>query len=121
MKNDHFSLLASSSTAGRTIHIERKIEELGLELPPPAPPRANYTSACFSGNHLYLSGHLPFDTAGTSLTTGKIGQDGRDVEYGYQAARQIGLGLVSTIKDQLGDLDRVEKVVKVGEIDRDEQ
>jgi enamine deaminase RidA (YjgF/YER057c/UK114 family) len=99
----------------RFLHIEKRIEELGFQLPPPAPPRANYNSVCWSsgGTVLYLSGHLPFNTAGTELTKGRIGEGGRDVEYGYQAARQVALGLVATLKDQLGDLDRVEQIVKV--------
>lgn len=99
--------------AVRFVHIEKRIEELGLELPPPAPPRANYNSVCWSGDLVYVSGHLPFNTAGTELTKGRIGDGGRDVEYGYQAARQVALGLVATLKDQLGDLDRVVQVVKV--------
>ena len=99
----------------RFLHIEKRIEELGFQLPPPAPPRANYNSVCWSSGDtvLYLSGHLPFNTAGTELTKGRIGEGGRDVEYGYQAARQVALGLVATLKDQLGDLDRVEQIVKV--------
>ena len=62
---------------------------------------------------LFMSGHLPFKHDGKTLITGRIGEDGRDVEYGYQAARQIGLNLVATLKEELGDLDRVEKIVKV--------
>lgn len=110
------SSTSSTTTAGgiRFIHIEKRIQELGLNLPPPAPPRANYNSVCWSGDLIYVSGHLPFNTAGTELTKGRIGEGGRDVEYGYQAARQVGLGLVATLKDQLGDLDRVKQVVKVG-------
>ena len=46
--------------------------------------------------------------------TGRIGENGRDKEYGYQAARYAGLNIISTLKAQLGDLDRVEQVVKVG-------
>jgi enamine deaminase RidA (YjgF/YER057c/UK114 family) len=63
---------------------------------------------------LYVSGHLPFQLDGT-LMTGKIGDDGgRDVQYGYQAARWAGLNIISTLQAQLGgDLDRVEKIVKV--------
>jgi len=103
----------------RFLHVEKRLEELGLELPPPAPPRANYNSVCWSSGNtiLYVSGHLPFNTAGTELTKGRIGEGGRDVAYGYQAARQVGLGLVSTLKDQLGDLDRVEQVVKASKWD----
>ena len=102
-------------TTTRWIHIEKHIEELGLELPPPAPPRANYNSVCQGpgSNMMFLSGHLPFENDGKSLVTGRIGEENRDVDFGYQAARRVGLGLIATLKDQLGDLDRVEKVVKV--------
>lgn len=101
--------------ARRWIHIEKRLEELGLELPPPAPPRANYNSVCQGpgSNMMFVSGHLPFQNDGKTLMTGRVGEDGRDVDYGYQAARRVGLNLIATLKDQLGDLDRVEKVVKV--------
>lgn len=90
------------------------MKALGIELPPPAGPRANYNIVCqASGNMMYVSGHLPFRLDGT-LMTGRIGEDGRDVEYGYQAARWAGLNIVSTLQEQLGgNLDRVERIVKV--------
>ena len=111
---NHGGSLVGSSTR-RLVHVEQRLKELGLELPPPAPPRANYNSICFGpgSNVVYVSGHLPFHLDGKTLITGRIGEEGRDVEYGYQAARQVGLNLVATLKDQLGDLDRVEKVIKV--------
>lgn len=110
------SVVSRSTPLGaRWIHIEKRLEELGLELPPPAPPRANYSSTCQApgSNMVFMSGHLPFQHDGKTLITGRIGEDGRDVDYGYKAARQIGLNLIATLKEQLGDLDRVEKVVKV--------
>ena len=105
----------STQSAARFIHIEKRLEELGLALPPPAPPRANYNSVCQGpgSNMMYISGHLPFELDGKTLTTGRIGEDGRDVDYGYEASRKVGLKLIATLKDQLGDLDRVEKVIKV--------
>jgi hypothetical protein len=109
------SSASRSTQTARFIHIEKRLEELGLELPPPAPPRANYNSVCQGpgSNMLYMSGHLPFELDGKTLTTGRIGEDGRGVDYGYEASRKVGLNLIATLKDQLGDLDRVEKVVKV--------
>lgn len=59
---------------------------------------------------LYLSGHLPLKADG-SLMTGSIGIN--DVERGYDAARQVGLNIVATLKNELGDLDRVEAIVKL--------
>jgi enamine deaminase RidA (YjgF/YER057c/UK114 family) len=97
----------------RTVHVERTIDSLGITLPKAAAPRANYNIVCHAqGNMLYVSGHLPFQADGT-LMTGKIDGKERDVDYGYQAARWAGLNIVATLKDQLGDLDRIEKIVKV--------
>jgi enamine deaminase RidA (YjgF/YER057c/UK114 family) len=63
---------------------------------------------------LYISGHLPVLPDG-SMLTGRIGPDGQSLEHGYEAARHAGLNIVSTLKKQLGDLDRVKQVVKVGQ------
>jgi enamine deaminase RidA (YjgF/YER057c/UK114 family) len=99
--------------ARRSVHVEKRIESLGITLPPAAAPRANYNIVCqASGNMLYVSGHLPFQSDGT-LMTGAIDGVERDVKYGYTAARWAGLNIVSTLKEQLGDLDKIEKVVKV--------
>jgi enamine deaminase RidA (YjgF/YER057c/UK114 family) len=113
-------LLSSSSrlcrrvlTDRRLIHVEKRLEELGIALPSPSSPRANYNSVCHaSGNMMYVSGHLPFQPDGT-LMTGRIGENGLDKDYGYEAARPAGLNIISTLKEELGDLDRVEQVVKV--------
>ena len=98
----------------RFVHIEKKLEELGIELPPPSGPKANYNIICFARNNtLYMSGHLPIKADG-SMVTGKIGgEGGKSVDHGYEAARTIGLGLISSMKEHLGDLDRVEQIVKV--------
>lgn len=63
---------------------------------------------------MYISGHLPLMANGT-LIVGRIGPEsgGESIEHGYEAARHAGLNLISTMKEQLGDLDRVEQVVKV--------
>lgn len=100
----------------RFVHVEKRMEELGIELPPPAGPRANYDVICHDedANIMYVSGHLPFQNDGT-LMTGKItGEDGTDVEYGYKAARHAALNIVSTLSARLdGNLDRIEKIQKV--------
>ena len=99
----------------RQINIERKIEELNITLPSPSAPKANYNIVCHAaGNMLYISGHLPIKADG-ELCTGRVGPEsgGRSVEEGYEAARHCGLNIISTLKDQLGDLDRVEQIVKV--------
>jgi enamine deaminase RidA (YjgF/YER057c/UK114 family) len=101
----------------RQIHIEKRIEELGITLPSPSKPKANYNIVCrASGNMLYISGHLPIKASG-ELCTGRVGPENctesLNVEQGYEAARHCGLNIISTLKDQLGDLDRVEQIVKV--------
>jgi enamine deaminase RidA (YjgF/YER057c/UK114 family) len=91
--------------------IEAKIKEMGFELPAAAKPVANYVSAVRSGNLVFLSGHGPIRSDGT-LITGKVGAD-LSVEEGYDAARQVGLGLLGSLKSEIGDLDKVTRVVKL--------
>mmetsp|Transcript_7852 Transcript_7852/g.11296 ORF Transcript_7852/g.11296 Transcript_7852/m.11296 type:complete len:193 (-) Transcript_7852:30-608(-) len=105
------------ASARRFVHVEKRIKELGIELPPAAAPRANYNIICRAeGNMLYVSGHIPFTADGT-LMTGPVGPegsvDGHPLDHGYEAARCCGLNIVSTLKEQLGDLDRITQVVKV--------
>jgi enamine deaminase RidA (YjgF/YER057c/UK114 family) len=92
-------------------HIETRLRELGIELPPPAKPAANYVSAAVSGNLLYLSGQGPRASDGTYLT-GKVGAD-VSLDEAYDRARRVGLGLLSTAQKELGTLDRVRRVVKL--------
>ena len=101
---------AARSPLVRLVHTERRLAELGLTLPPPGGPKANYNVACFeSPTLLYVSGHLPITLDG--MITGSVGPGGLTLEQGQEAARWCGLNLISTIQDQLGgDLDRVEKV-----------
>lgn len=109
------SRLVTGPSLRRLVHVEKSLEERGIQLPKAAAPRANYNIVCHApGNMLYVSGHLPFKVDG-SLMTGRMGpaSGGHTVEHGYEAARNAGLNIVATLKEQLGDLDRVEKVVKV--------
>jgi enamine deaminase RidA (YjgF/YER057c/UK114 family) len=99
----------------RTIHIEQRLEELGIVLPSAPSPKANYNIVCYAnGNMLYVSGHLPIKLDGT-LITGRIGPNtgGESIPHGYEAARYAGLNILATLKSQLGDLDRVQQIVKV--------
>jgi enamine deaminase RidA (YjgF/YER057c/UK114 family) len=84
---------------------EQRIKELGLELPPPTEPVANYVKYRQVGNLLFLSG----DGAHIS---GKVGKD-LTVEEGYAAARETGLIIMATIKEAVGELSRVKQFVKV--------
>lgn len=106
-------LVARPSAARAGIHIEKTLDDLKISLPPAPTPKANYNIVCHaSGNMLYISGHLPVRADG-SLLTGRIGPDGQTIAHGYEAARHAGLNIVSTLKEQLGDLDRVKQIVKV--------
>lgn len=90
---------------------DKNFEALGLELPPPPKPLGVYKPFLQVGNMVYVSGHGTLKTDGT-LIMGKVGVD-LDLEEGKMAARQVGLAIVSTLKDNLGSLDKIERVVKV--------
>ena len=91
--------------------IENRLEEIGIELPPPVKPVANYVTTVQTGNLVFTSGHGPVNMSG-ELEKGQLGTD-MTIEEGYQSARLVGLGLISTLKDILGDLDRIKRVIKV--------
>jgi enamine deaminase RidA (YjgF/YER057c/UK114 family) len=93
------------------MQIENRLKDMGIELPPAVTPVANYVPAVRSGNLVFLSGHGPFDESGT-LITGKIGAD-LTAEQGYQAARRIAIGLLGSLKNIIGDLDKVKQIVKL--------
>ena len=93
--------------------IEKRLAELGIRLPKPAPPVATYVPHVLTGGLLYISGQLPFGPDG-QIVTGLLGLD-INVERGNQAARYCGIMLIAQISDALGsDLDRVERIVKLG-------
>lgn len=87
---------------------EDRLKELGITLPAPAQPIATYVRFVQTGNLLFISGTGPSDTA----PGGKLGRD-VSIEEGYGVAREVGLGILATIRDALGSLDRVHRVVKV--------
>jgi enamine deaminase RidA (YjgF/YER057c/UK114 family) len=91
--------------------IESKLEKLGYRLPPPPPSAGNYLPANRSGNIMWLAG-VGSRTADGSGTTGKLGSD-LSVEEGYEAARWCAMNLLSRMKAELGDLDRVARILKV--------
>jgi len=90
---------------------EARLAELGLELPSPPRPVANYVPAMRAGELLFLSGHGPLLPDGTRVK-GRLGAD-LDVEQGREAARLTALGLLATLRTELGSLDRVAQIVKV--------
>ncbi|MBP9927055.1 MAG: RidA family protein [Cyclobacteriaceae bacterium] len=92
-------------------NFDKKLKELNIELFMPSKPIANYVKAVRVGNLLYLSGHGPGKADGSNIT-GKVGAD-MTTEQGYEAAKQAGVSILSTLKDELGDLNKVKRIVKV--------
>jgi enamine deaminase RidA (YjgF/YER057c/UK114 family) len=91
--------------------IEDKLNEMGLSLPAPSTPVANYVPAVLSGNLVFLSGHVPRNPDG-SLVVGKLGDD-YSVEQGYATARQVVLSLLASLKNTIGDLNKVNQIVRL--------
>jgi enamine deaminase RidA (YjgF/YER057c/UK114 family) len=90
--------------------VARRLHELEIELPPPFQPAGNYLSCVIDGGLVYVSGHGPI--AGNTMVRGKIGRD-LTLEEGRHAARLTGLSILATLNAELGDLDRVERMVKL--------
>ena len=90
---------------------EQNFTTLNLSLPPAPTPLGVYTPFLITGNYLYVSGHGPVRDD-RSLIIGRIGKD-MDQDAGKLAAQQVGLAILSTIKTNLGSLDKVKRVIKV--------
>jgi len=93
------------------ITADQRFEETGLTLPPAPEPLGVYKPFLIDGKHLYISGHGPLQNDG-SLICGRIGNDMK-IEEGKMAAQQVGLTILSTIKKNLGSLNKVKRVIKV--------
>lgn len=91
--------------------VEEKISALGIKLPKLGIPVANYVHAVKTGNLVFLAGKGPRDVNG-DLMTGKLGAD-IDLETGYDAAKRVGVYQLSALKGEIGDLNKVVRIVKV--------
>ena len=91
--------------------IEKRLTELGLQLPPVPKPIGNYVAGVAVGNLLFMSGIGPRRPEGGSVS-GRLGED-MSIEQGYEAARLVGMNMLANIRSVLGTLDRIERVVKV--------
>ena len=91
--------------------IETRLGELGIELPEVPKPVAAYVPAVRAGGFVYTAGQLPV-IDGKLQYRGKLGSD-LEIEEGYQAARIAALNCLSAIREELGDLDQIEQVVKL--------
>jgi hypothetical protein len=94
-----------------TMTPEQNFTTLGLELPPAPKPLGIYKPLLIDGKHCYVSGHGTLKTDGT-LIIGRVG-DTMTMEEGKLAARQVGLAILATLKENLGSLDKIKRVIKV--------
>ena len=90
---------------------ESRLAELKLELPPAPKPMGVYKPVVIAGNMAYVSGHGPLKTDKT-LIVGRVGAD-MNLEEGKAAARQVGLAILSTLRANLGSLDRIKRLIKL--------
>ena len=90
---------------------DKKIEELGLTLPPAAKAVGVYKPAITVDKMCYTSGHLPLMPDG-SIIKGCVGKNA-DQQEGYDAAKQCGLAILATMKQHLGSLDKIKRVIKI--------
>lgn len=91
---------------------DEKMRELGYELPTKIAPRGGVVPCVLDGTTLYVSGHGPEDNDGVLQYRGRVGSE-LTVEQGYQAARLTGVQLLRSVRDHLGSLDRVDRILKV--------
>jgi enamine deaminase RidA (YjgF/YER057c/UK114 family) len=93
--------------------VEKKLAELGIVLPTPATPVANYIPFVRVGALLFVSGQICLDASGKLVAKGKLG-DGVSVEDGQKAARACAINVLAQVKAALGDLDKVKQVARLG-------
>ena len=91
--------------------IEKKLIELNITLPNTPKPIANYVPSVKSGNLIFLSGQGPMTPDGDYIS-GKVGVD-ISVEEGYDAARMVGMQLLSALKSEIGNLNKVKRIIKL--------
>jgi enamine deaminase RidA (YjgF/YER057c/UK114 family) len=90
--------------------IDQRLQDLGIVLPPVFPPAASYLGCVIDGGLVYVSGHGPVN--GDTMIRGKVGAD-LSLDDGRAAARLTGLSILATLRAELGDLDRIARIVKV--------
>ena len=93
------------------MQIEKRLKKLNMQLPDTPKPIANYVPSVKTGNLIFLSGQGPMDKAGNYIS-GKVGVD-FNLDDAYDAARTVGLQLISVLKSEIQDLDKVKRIVKL--------
>ena len=91
--------------------IEARLKELGIVLPTPGTPAANYVPFVITGNLLFISGQVPMTPEGVKFV-GKLGRE-YSIEEGQQAARICAINVLGVAKAAVGDLERIQRIVKV--------
>ena len=91
--------------------VEERIKDMGIELTEPGAPVANYVNSVKTGNLVFMAGKGPRNADGTNVT-GKVGVD-MNIEEGYAAARLTAIQQLSALKAEIGDLNKVVRIVKV--------
>ena len=94
------------------MEIERKLAEMGLAISEPNPSIGNFVPAVRTGNLLFVSGNLPRLPDGSMAASGKLGRE-VSVDEGYAAARQCAVNCLSAARSIIGDLDKVQRIVKL--------
>lgn len=94
------------------MNAEAKLKELGITLPKAAKPVGSYIPGVRVGNLLFMSGHGPFDADGKVTAQGKVGRT-MTAEEANAVARQVALNMLGSVRELVGSLDRVKRVVKV--------
>lgn len=113
IKTDHTVMETKKETPAIPVDYnpEEKLKELGISLMDPSAPVANYVNAVRSGNLIFLSGKGPLKSNGENIE-GKVGVD-LTIEQGYEAARITAINQLSVLKSELGNLNKVVRVIKV--------
>ena len=93
--------------------VEKKLAELGIVLPEPVSPVANYVPFVRTGNFMVVSGQLCLDAEGKLVAKGQLG-GGVSIDDGVKAARACAINILAQLKAALGDLDKIARVVRLG-------
>lgn len=108
---EHEEKIAKGAIDIEDYNPEARLDEFGIELLSPSSPVANYVNAVRVGNLIFLSGKGPLQVNGENIT-GKLGED-LSIEQGYEAARVTAINQLSVLKSELGNLNKVKRIVKV--------
>jgi enamine deaminase RidA (YjgF/YER057c/UK114 family) len=93
--------------------VEKRLADLGIVLPTPVAPVANYVPFVRTGNFMVVSGQLCLDAEGKLVAKGQLGA-GVSIEDGQKAARMCAINILAQLKNALGDLDKIARVVRLG-------